>query len=363
MTRTIGNVLGSVGSLVVAFLLAAIVLAVSGYDVGATVSAMVEGATGSTFALTSTVQTAVPLTLAALGWAVAFRLGQINIGLEGQVIAGGICAVATAVALPDATPDLVRLLALVAAAVGGGVLAGVCALLQITRGVNLVISTFMTNFIMVLVLSWLIRGPLQNPAKAAHGQSEAVPVAASWPQVGTWAMSFDFVVVIAAVAALIGIERYTRLGRLSTIVGSNGEFAGTSGVRPELYQGGAVVVSGALAGLGGASLVLAVPGVALVDGFSGHVGYIGIAVALLARNALAGCLVAGLFIGGLQQGTSYAQVTAGVPGSLAMFLQGIVILTAGALAVWLSTLATRGLRRLRRPDGPAPLTKLEESAA
>lgn len=362
MTRAIGNILGSLGSLVVAFLLAAVVLAISGYDVGASITAMIEGATGSSFAISSTVQTAVPLTLAALGWVVAFRLGQINIGLEGQVIAGGICAAATAIALPDATPDLVRLLSLLAAAAGGGVLAGICALLQITRGVNLVISTFMTNFIMVLVLSWLIRGPLQSSRNIAQGQSEPVPVAASWPQVGSWAMSFDFVVVLAAVVVLIAVERYTRLGRIATIVGSNKEFASTAGVRPELYQGGAVVLSGALAGLGGASLMLAVPGVALVDGFSGHVGYIGIAVALLARNSLAGCIFAGLLIAGLQQGTVYAQVTAGVPGSLAMFLQGIVILATGALAVWLSALAARGLRRMRRPQAPAAATELKESA-
>jgi simple sugar transport system permease protein len=356
------GILGSTGSLVVALAIAGLVVALSGYDVVATAQAIVEGSMGSTKALAATVQTAVPLTLIALGFTVAFRAREINIGLEGQAIAGGITAVAVALALPSTLPDVARLTSVAAAAVAGAALAGIAVALQIRRGVNLVITTFLSNFVMVLVLSWLVRGPMQAEGTAL-GISDAVPIATSWPHFGLTRLSFDVWLVPLLIAGLVLFQRFTRPGLLARVVGSNPDFAAYSGIPVNRYRAGAVLASGALAGLAGASLVLAPPSFALVDHFTGDIGYIGIAVALLARNSYAGCFAAGLLLAALQQGTGFAQIAVGVPGSLATLVQGTVILVAGALGLWLSRVATRALHRRRAERPVAPTPSVQEKVA
>lgn len=348
-TAALTGLFGSAGSLVIALGIAAAVVGLSGYDVTATAGAMFDGSLGSTRALAATIQAAVPLTLVALGFTLAFRAREINIGLEGQAIAGGIAAVAVGVALPGWVPDAARLTALVAAAAAGALLAGGAVALQITRGVNLVISTFLSNFIMVLVLSWLIRGPMQAEGSSL-GISDPVPLATSWPHFGATPLSHDIWLLIVLIVLLVGFERLTRPGLMARVVGSNPDFAVYSGIPVNRYRAGAVIASGALAGLAGASIVLAPPQFALVDHFTGEVGYIGIAVALLARGSFVACFAAGLLIAGLQQGTSFAQIIVGVPGSLGQLIQGTVIIVTGALGLWLSTLARRALRRRR--DAP-----------
>lgn len=355
---TAAGIAGSVGSVVVALAFAAGVVAISGYDVIATGRAIVDGSLGSTRALAATVQTAVPLTLVALGFTVAFRAREINIGLEGQAIAGGVTAVAVALALPDAVPDVARLVAVLAASVAGAALAGIAVALQIRRGVNLVITTFLSTFVMVLVLSWLVRGPMQAEGSSL-GISDPVPVATSWPHFGATRLSFDVWLVPVLIVALVVFERFTRPGLMSRVVGSNPDFAAYSGIPVNRYRAGAVIASGALAGLAGASLVLARPSVSLVDHFTGEIGYIGIAVALLARNSYVACFAAGLLLAALQQGTAFAQITVGVPGSLTSLIQGTVIIVAGALGMWLSRVVSRSLHR----PPPAELDRPRPAAA
>ena len=353
------GITGSVGSVLVALAIAALVVAISGYDVVATGQAILDGSLGSTRALAATVQTAVPLTLVALGFTVAYRAREINIGLEGQAIAGGISAVAVAQALPDAVPDVARLLAVLAAGLAGATLAGVAVALQIRRGVNLVITTFLSTFVMVLVLSWLVRGPMQADGSSL-GISDPVPLATSWPHFGATPLSFDVVLVPLLIAALVAFERFTRPGLMSRVVGSNPDFAAYSGIPVNRYRAGAVLASGALAGLAGASLVLAPPSVSLVDHFTGEIGYIGIAVALLARNSYVACFAAGILLAALQQGTSFAQIQVGVPGSLASLIQGTVIIVAGALGLWLSRRAAGAFSRRPHDEPVAPTPSAPE---
>lgn len=353
------GIAGSVGSVLVALAIAALVVAISGYDVVATGQAILDGSLGSTRALAATVQTAVPLTLVALGFTVAYRAREINIGLEGQAIAGGISAVAVAQALPGTVPDVARLLAVLAAGLAGATLAGVAVALQIRRGVNLVITTFLSTFVMVLVLSWLVRGPMQADGSSL-GISDPVPLATSWPHFGATPLSFDVWLVPLLIAALVGFERFTRPGLMSRVVGSNPDFAAYSGIPVNRYRAGAVLASGALAGLAGASLVLAPPSVSLVDHFTGEIGYIGIAVALLARNSYVACFAAGILLAALQQGTSFAQIQVGVPGSLASLIQGTVIIVAGALGLWLSRRAAGAFTRRPTDEPAAPAASVPE---
>jgi simple sugar transport system permease protein len=196
----------------------------------------------------------------------------------------------------------------------------------------------------------------------ALGISAPVPIATSWPHFGATRLSFDVWLVPLLIAGLVVFERFTRPGLMARVVGSNPDFAAYSGIPVNRYRAGAVLASGALAGLAGASLALAPPSFALVDHFTGDIGYIGIAVALLARNSYVACFAAGLLLAALQQGTGFAQIAVGVPGSLATLIQGTVILVAGALGLWLSRVANRLLHRRRAepavPSSPSVAEKV-----
>src|SRR5437016_1492985 len=153
-----------VAGLCVVMAACAALLAAAGLDVGAAASALVRGAFGSWYALGSgTLVRATPLILTGLAVAIAFRAGVFNIGAEGQFLAGA--SAATAVALfAHALPSMAFLsLVLATGAVAGAVWAGVAALLRIRFQVLEVISTILLNFIAVYIVSYLVRGRLQEP--------------------------------------------------------------------------------------------------------------------------------------------------------------------------------------------------------
>ena len=82
--------------------------------------ALVEGAFGSVDALTSTAIKAVPLVLVGVGITIAFRANVLNIGGEGQMVAGGLTATVTALTVPNLPRPLMIPVVLLAGAVGGG---------------------------------------------------------------------------------------------------------------------------------------------------------------------------------------------------------------------------------------------------
>ena len=152
--------LALVGALVLA---TSALLLVAGYPVAPALLALWHGSLGSWYSLTSaTLVRAVPLMLTGGAVAVAFRAGVFNIGAEGQLLVGAAAAAAVALALPGAG-FATTVFAIVAAAIAGGAWAGIAALLRARFGVLEVISTIMLNFVAVHAVSYLVRGPLQEP--------------------------------------------------------------------------------------------------------------------------------------------------------------------------------------------------------
>ena len=101
--------------------------------------------------------------LTGVGVAVAFRAGVLNIGAEGQLLAGAVAATAVALSLAGLPAPIVVLLALTGSAAGGAGWASIAALLRARFAVLEVISTIMLNFVALYAVSYLVRGPLQEP--------------------------------------------------------------------------------------------------------------------------------------------------------------------------------------------------------
>src|SRR5205814_3793564 len=104
---------------------------------------------------------AVPLTLAGLSVAVAFRTGLFNIGAQGQLLVGALAAGWTGAEFAVLPAVLLLPLMLISGVLGGAAYGAIAGWLKATRGVNEVITTIMQNYTIVFVMHWLLQdGPM-----------------------------------------------------------------------------------------------------------------------------------------------------------------------------------------------------------
>ena len=316
-------------SLVAALLLAtAALLAITGHDVGSAAAALVRGSVGSWYALGSaTLVRATPLILTGLAVAIAFRGGVFNIGAEGQFLVGAASAAAVALALSALPRGLLLPTALVAGALAGAAWAGIAAALRVRFHVLEVISTIMLNFVAAYLVSYLVRGPLQEPTRV-YPQTPSISIAAQLPRLGpTTRLHMGFLIAVVSCLVIWGMIRNTAWGFRLRAVGANPSAARVAGlIDAERVTVRAFLASGAFAGLAGAVEVCGVT-FALYENISPGYGYTAIAVALLARLDAALVLLTGFLFGALEAGAAAMQRDAGVPSVVVSIVEAGVILT------------------------------------
>ena len=304
-----------------------VLLVITGHDAGRALTAFWSGSFGSSYTFASaTLVRAIPLILAGLAVAIAFRAGVWNIGAEGQLLLGAAAAAAVGLRLGEEMGALSLVPATIAGALAGGLLAGVAGLLRARFGVIEIISTIMLNFVALHIVGYLVRGPLQEPT-GLYPQSATLPIDARMPMLipGT-RLHWGIVVAVLAAAAIWSVLRFTEIGFRIRAVGANvvaARVAGSIDVRATVLT--AFLASGALAGIAGA---LEVSGVtyALYESLSPGYGYTAIAVALLARLHPFGILLTGVLLGALQAGGAAMQRDAGVPSVLVTIVEALLIL-------------------------------------
>ncbi|MEQ9688584.1 MAG: ABC transporter permease [Bauldia litoralis] len=324
-------------SVVLALAIGAIVMLATGVgfgSIGQSYLALFTGSVGSVNAISETLTAAAPLTLAGLGIALGFRAGLFNIGAEGQLILGGIAAVAVGFALTD-TPAWIHLpLALLAGALAGAAWAAIAGWLKAATGAHEVITTIMLNLIALRLVDYLLRNPpIQKPGRADPISQSVLP-SAELPRLLTWIdpnlrVHAGILLVLAAVAIVYWLLFRTTKGFEFRAAGANPDAARYAGMRSGLIIVLVMATAGALAGLAGANQVLGVLGRAS-PGFSGGAGFDAIAVALLGRSHPVGVLLAGLLFGALQAGGREMQVAAGVSIDLISIIQALVIVFMAA---------------------------------
>lgn len=300
-----------------------------------------DGAFGSPYAfLSATLVRATPLLLVGLAVALAFRAGILNIGAEGQLILGAIAASTVALRLPMAPGWVVVPLMIVAGMLGGALWAGIAAVLRRRFGVLEVISTIMLNFIALATVSWMIRGPLQEPTRV-YPMSETFGAGARWPfLIPGQRVHLGLVLGLMAAAVLWFVLTRTAAGFRLRATGAGARAAESAGgINTARVASRAFLASGALAGLAGASEVGGVTW-ALYEGISPGHGYTAIAVALLARLDPRWVVVSATFFGALEAGGASMQRQAGVPAVAVQIVTAGILLGVLALAQW------RAARRL-----------------
>jgi general nucleoside transport system permease protein len=264
---------------------------------------------------------------------VALRAGLINIGAEGQIYLGGLAA--TLVGLyARPLPPLVHVpLAMLAAFVAGGAWALLPALLRLRRGVSEVITTLLMNYIGLYLVGVVVSGPLKEPG-APYPFSPSIAPSAYLPTIIPTTDAHAGIVIALALAILIFVFlEHTPLGFQVRMVGANPSAAAYAGVNVGRTVLLAMVVSGGLAGLGGASEVMGLKH-RLFDAFSPGYGYDAIVVAFLGVGQPLGVIATATFFGALRSGANIMQRSQGVPVAVIFAIQGLAVLfLAGSLAV------------------------------
>lgn len=304
----------------------ALLLLLGGYDVGRALEALWTGSVGSWYSLTSaTLVRAVPLMLTGCAIAVAFRAGVFNIGAEGQFLVGGAASAAMALAMPTSGWQTL-FLALAIGTLAGAAWAAIAAVLRERFGVLEVISTIMLNFVALYTVSYLVRGPLQEPTHA-YPQSSSIAESVRLARIpGAGRLHVGIVISLLVVVAAGAVLRYTAAGFRLMAVGENPSAAESAGlIDIRRVSATALVTSGALAGLAGAIEVLGVT-FALYENLSPGYGYTAIAVALLAGLDPWRVVLTALLFGALEAGAGAMQRDAGVPSTLVAVIEALVIL-------------------------------------
>jgi len=324
-------------AVVVALLLGAAAMLATDVDlatIGRSYVALVSGSVGSVNAISETLTSAIPLTLAGLGIALGFRAGLFNIGAEGQILIGGMAAVVTGFSFPG-LPMIVHVpLVLIVGALAGGLYAAIAGWLRAATGAHEVISTIMLNLISYRLVDYMLRLDFIQREGRSDPISKSVLENAELPRLLTWLdpnlrLHAGVFLMIGAVIFIHWLLFKTRMGFEFRASGENPEAARYAGMRAGLVIVLAMGLAGALAGLAGANQVSGVLGRAS-PGFSAGIGFDAIAVALLGRSHPWGVLLAGLLFGALEAGGRQMQVDAGVSIDLIGIIQALIIVFIAA---------------------------------
>jgi len=296
-------------------------------------AALWDGAFGSTNAFAETLVKATPLLLVALGICISFRGDVINIGGEGQMIIGAILATWVGLNFTGLPGWLTITLSLLAGFLGGAIWGGIPGVLKAYFRVNEILSTVMMNAIAVQLMNFLLRGPMIDPAQAELAsqipQTARLEEIFRLPRLAPTRLHLGaLIAVILAILVYILLWR-TTLGYRIRAVGQNPHASRYAGVNVQRYMVLALLLSGAFAGLAGATQVFGVNYRMITDGsssgFTGSAGFNGIVAALFGQLHPLWSIPASILFGALLVGANKMQRIVQVPSALITALNGLVV--------------------------------------
>jgi simple sugar transport system permease protein len=300
---------------------------------------LIRGAVGSPTSFGYSLFYATPLIFTGLSVSWALRVGLFNIGAEGQMTVGGIAMVATGILLQGVGGSSV-VLGVIAwvLALGAGLAAGagwgwMVGWLKVRRGVHEVLGSILLNFVSYGVAGFFILNVFRN-VETQNPETVAIGSGFQLPQLsmigGTSPLNLAFVFALA-IAALIEVLLYrSKMGLRQRWVGGAPEFAQRTGLDVSRETMKALAISGGLAGLAGASVILGYMHKAR-EGFAAGAGFTGIAVALLGGRSAWGVVVAALLFGFLQKGSLDLDLdTENISRDLAAVIQALIVLAVAA---------------------------------
>jgi simple sugar transport system permease protein len=312
------------------------------------------GPWSSLFFAGNTLDLVARLIVAALASLIAFRSGLFNLGIEGQIYAGGLVAGALLLNVSAGNPmqaaffvTLAALLAMLA----GALIGAISGALKLYTGANEIISSFLLASALNPVCDYVISGPLRNSGGnllATRALPGSVILARILPPSS---LSISFFIILALPFAVYFIINRTSVGYRFRVAGASPDFARYGSIKAEHYWIPAMAISGALGALCGFFAVTGTYGV-VYQGFSGGIGWAGIACALIARNRSLAVIPAALFYACLRSGAENVLLIRGISFDSTQLLEAVVLIFATVKLGKLFYLQKTG-NGMRRPNPPA----------
>jgi simple sugar transport system permease protein len=318
----VGSWLIPVIAVFIALFIGGVLIKLQGLDPVVAYKSLFKTAFGSIEGIGATLGKSTPLVLSGLAVAVGLRAGLFNIGAQGQLLSGSLAAAWAGVTF-DGLPGYIHIpIALIIGAFFGSIVAGISGLLKAYRGVHEVITTIMLNSIVMAIADYLASGRLREPDQFLTRTSE-IAESAKLPIFGSLPSGF-FIAVILGVFIWWVLGRTTSGFRIET-VGRNRHAAWYSGISVKRTVVSAMLVSGAIAGLGGAIETLGVT-YRYAPAFNLGLGFDGITIALLGRVHPIGIIPGAILIGGMRAGAANMQFDAGVAPEIVDLLMALILL-------------------------------------
>lgn len=352
----LGAVVIPVLAIVTALLVTAAVLILTRINPIEAYLALLEGAFGTRDALVATLIKTTPFVFVSLGLAVAFRGGLFNIGAEGQLFVGSIFTVLVGYGVN--LPAVIHLpLALLAGAIGGAAWGFIPGYLKARTGAHEVITTIMTNFIALRIISWLIApgGPMRASVLSPVSETKPVLESARLPLlIADSRLHAGVLIAPIAAVAIYWLLWRTTLGFEIRTVGANPSAARYAGINVGRNIILTMMLSGAMAGFAGGVQVVGQHPYNFTTGFNVGYGFDSIAVTMLGNLHPFGVVLASFLFGIMDAGGRFMQLRTQAPIDILTIVQGLLLMFVAAKQIVSSLYRIRA----RMDEGPVSFGRL-----
>jgi ABC-type uncharacterized transport system, permease component len=293
--------------------------------------ALVAGAFGDQDSIITTIIKTTPLLITGLGVALAFRGGLFNIGVEGQLFIGSIAAVIVGTKLN--APAFIHIpLTILAGVLAGALWAAIPGYLKAKYGANEVITTIMTNYIAIRIITWSIgaHGPMRKVTSVVPETGSLLETARLPNLIANTRLHAGILIALLLAILVYYLLFRSTLGLEIRAVGMNIHAAQYAGINVNRTIVLTMAISGGLAGLAGAVQVMGLPPYNFTTGFNVGIGFDSIAVAVLGSIHPLGIAISALLFGAMDAGARLMQLRARVPIEMITILQGLILMFVAA---------------------------------
>jgi simple sugar transport system permease protein len=313
-------------AVLVAFTLGGVLIAFQGVNPLVAYQSIFSSAWLDSDGLLRTLQKTTPLILSGLAVVVGLRVGLFNIGAQGQLISAALASAVAGIYITNLPPVLHVMVAIICGIVVGALWASIAGILKAYRGVHEVISTIMLNSIAIGILDYLVSNPFKEPDQSLQ-RTEKILDSAKLPSFGV--IPFGFILALIICVLISWMLNKTTAGFRFNTVGKNKFAAAYAGINMKLMVVTGMLLSGGLAGLGGAIETLGIT-YRFEPAFNGGLGFDGITIALLARANPLATIPAAFLVGTLRAGGGSLQFDTGIEPEIVDVLLAITLLLVSA---------------------------------
>lgn len=267
----------------------------------------------------------VPLVFCSLSFAIAYKGGFFNVGAEGQLYFGALIATLAGVYIHGLPPFIHIPLVLLAGFIGGAFWCWIAGILKIKLGIDEILNTIMLSYLAILLINFVVMY-LLRPPDSYVSQSERIAKSAYFPPlIARTQINLGVILSLLAVMIIYYFLFRSPYGYQIRAIGENSNAANYAGINILKGTMTVIIISGGLAGLAGASILMGTQH-KLVPAFSIGYGFEGIGASVMARNNPFGIILTAFLFSLIRVGAGAMQRGVGVPLPLSWAIEGIIMI-------------------------------------